>query len=116
MKRNSDLNLAIIRSADNSLAVKPDAPDQLLVTLEHPETGPALDVPQSDRVVGTAADDQPVVILEARDAPLVTVQCADELAGAGGPNLDGSVSTGGDDVLLIKVDNIHSRSGRKIIL
>ena len=80
------------------------------MTLEHAETGPALDVPESDGVVGTAADDQPVVVLEARNTPLVAVQCADKLTGACGPNLDGSVSTGRDNVLLIKVDNIHSRS------
>ena len=114
-KCNSDLDLAIIRSTDNPLAVKPDAPDQLLVTLQNPETSSALDVPEPDGVVGTSADDEPVVVLEARDTPLVTVQCADKLAGARGPNLDGSISTGGDDVLLIKVNYIHSRSETKNI-
>lgn len=45
------LYLAVIGATDNPLGVEPDAPDELLVPLEHPEAGPALDVPQADGVV-----------------------------------------------------------------
>ena len=109
------LYLSIVSSTDNPLGVESDAPHQLLVTLQHPETGAALDVPESDGVVAGATHHQPVVVLETRDASLVTIQRPHELAGAGGPHLDGSVSTGGDDVLLIKVNYIHSRSETKNI-
>ena len=81
------LDLPVVRSAHNPLAVEPDAPDELLVALEDPEAGAALDVPEPDGVVRAAADDQPVVVLQAGDASLVTVQSPHKLAGAGGPNL-----------------------------
>ena len=84
------LDLPVVRSAHNPLAVEPDAPDELLVTLEDPEAGAALDVPEPDGVVRAAADDQPVVVLQAGDASLVTVQSPHKLAGAGGPNLQQS--------------------------
>ena len=45
------LYLAVIGAADNPLGVEPDAPDELLVPLQHPEAGAALDVPQADGVV-----------------------------------------------------------------
>ena len=83
-----DFNLPIVGSTDNPLAVEPDAADQLLVALQDPETGPALDVPEPDGVVGAPADDQPVVVLQAGDASLVTVQSSHKLARAGGPDLD----------------------------
>ena len=82
-----DFNLPIVGSTDDPLAVEPDAADQLLVTLQDPETGPALDVPEPDGVVGAAADDQPVVVLQAGDASLVAVQGSHKLARAGGPDL-----------------------------
>ena len=85
-----DFNLAVVGSTDNPLAVEPDAAHQLLVALEDPETGAALDVPEPDGVVGATADDQPVVVLQAGDASLVTVQSPHKLAGAGGPNLQQS--------------------------
>ena len=81
------LDLPVVRSAHNPLAVEPDAPDELLVALEDPEAGATLDVPEPDGVVRAAADDQPVVVLQAGDASLVTVQSPHKLAGAGGPNL-----------------------------
>ena len=84
------LDLPVVRSAHNPLAVEPDAPDELLVALEDPEAGAALDVPEPDGVVRAAADDQPVVVLQAGDASLVTVQSPHKLAGAGGPNLQQS--------------------------
>ena len=85
-----DFNLPVVGSTDNPLAVESDAADQLLVSLQDPETGPALDVPEPDGVVGAPADDQPVVVLQAGDASLVTVQSPHKLAGAGGPNLQQS--------------------------
>ena len=84
------LDLPVVRSAHNPLAVEPDAPDELLVALEDPEAGATLDVPEPDGVVRAAADDQPVVVLQAGDASLVTVQSSHKLAGAGGPNLQQS--------------------------
>ena len=81
------LDLAVVGAADDPLAVEPDAPDELLVALEHPETRAALDVPQSDRVVGAAGDDEAVVVLQTRDAPLVPVQRPHELAARGVPDL-----------------------------
>ena len=125
-----DFNLAVVGSTDNPLAVEPDAAHQLLVALEDPETGAALDVPEPDGVVGATADDQPVVVLQAGDASLVSVQSSHKLARAGGPDLgrkirvrienqqeeakaahlDSSVSAGRDDVLLIKVDNVDGGS------
>ena len=126
-----DFNLPIVGSTDNPLAVEPDAAHQILVALQDPETGPALDVPEPDGVVGAAANYQPVVVLQAGDASLVAVQGSHKLARAGGPDLgqkilvrvenqqeeakaahlDSSVSAGRDDVLLIKVDNIDGSSG-----
>ena len=124
-----DFNLAVVGSTDDPLAVEPDAAHQLLVALEDPETGAALDVPEPDGVVGAAADDQPVVVLQAGDASLVSVQSSHKLARAGGPDLDqklrvsnenqqeakaahldSSVTAGRDDVLLIKVHNIDGGS------
>ena len=49
------LDFAIVRPADDPLAVEADAPDELLVALQHAEAGPALDVPQPDGVVRAAA-------------------------------------------------------------
>ena len=82
-----DFNLPVVSSTHDPLAVEPDATHQLLVALEDPETGPALDVPEPDGVVGAAADDQPVVVLQAGDASLVSVQSSHKLARAGGPDL-----------------------------
>ena len=87
--RVPDFDLPVVGSTDNPLAVEPDAAHQLLVALEDPETGAALDVPEPDGVVRAAADHQPVVVLEAGDAPLVAVQSSDKLTGAGGPDLGG---------------------------
>ena len=50
-----DFDLPIVGSTDDPLAVEADAPDELLVALQHAEAGPALDVPQPDGVVRTAA-------------------------------------------------------------
>ena len=80
--------LPVVGSTDNPLAVESDAADQLLVSLQDPETGPALYVPEPYGVVGAPADDQPVVVLQAGDASLVTVQSSHKLARAGGPDLD----------------------------
>ena len=85
-----DLYLPVVGSTDNPLAVKSDAADELLVALQYSEAGAALDVPEPDGVVRAAADDQPVVVLQAGDASLVTVQSPHKLAGAGGPNLQQS--------------------------
>ena len=82
-----DFNLSIVVSTDDPLAVEPDAAHQLLVALEDPETGAALDVPEPDGVVGAAADNQPVVVLQTGDASLVSVQSSHKLARAGGPDL-----------------------------
>ena len=79
--------LPVVGSTDNPLAVESDAADQLLVSLQDPETGPALDVPEPDGVVGAAADDEPVVVLQTGDASLVTVQSSHKLTRAGGPDL-----------------------------
>ena len=87
-----DFDLPVVRSTDNPLAVEPDAAHQLLVALEDPETGPALDVPEPDGVVGAAADNQPVVVLQTGDASLVSVQSSHKLARAGGPDLGRSPS------------------------
>ena len=48
---NPDLNFAIIGPTDNPLTVEPNAPDQLLVTLQGPQAGTTLNVPQPDGVV-----------------------------------------------------------------
>lgn len=109
MKRNY-LNFAVIGAAHNPLGVEPDAPDELLVALEHPEAGAALDVPQPDGVIGATGDHEPVVILQTGDSSLVTIEGPHKLARAGGPHLDGPVSTGRHDVLLVKINYIHSRS------
>ena len=82
-----DFDLPVVGSTDNPLAVEPDAAHQLLMALEDPETGAALDVPEPDGVVGAAADDQSIVVLEAGDASLVSIQSSHKLAGAGGPDL-----------------------------
>ena len=82
-----DLDLPIIGSTHNPLAIESDAADELLMALQDPETGAALDVPQPDGVVRAAADDQSVVVLEAGDASLVTIQSPHKLAGAGRPDL-----------------------------
>ena len=50
------------------------------------------------------------MVLQTGDAALVPVQRPHELAGAGGPDLDGAVPARGDDILLVKVHNVHSRS------
>ena len=88
------LYFAVVGSADNSLGVEPDAPDQLLVTLQHSQACSTLNVPQTDGVVRAATHHQPVVILETRDPSLVTIEGPHKLAGAGGPHLDGPVSAG----------------------
>ena len=49
------LDFAIVRPADDPLAVEADAPDELLVALQHAQARPALDVPQPDGVVRAAA-------------------------------------------------------------
>ena len=84
----TNLNFPIIRPAHNPLAVKSDAPDQLLVPLQGPQACPALNVPEPDGVVWAAADYQSVMILQAGYAPLVTVQRSHKLAGAGWPHLE----------------------------
>lgn len=68
------LDFPIVGPADNSLTVKPYTPDELLVPLQGPEAGPALDVPEPDGVVRTAAHHQPVVVLQTCDTPLVTIE------------------------------------------
>merc|ERR1719180_361290 len=80
------------------------------MTLKSSQAGSALDIPQTDCVVGAARYHQPVMVLQAGNAPLVTVQGAHKLAGARRPHLNGPVPTGRDDILVIKVNDIHSRS------
>ena len=119
-----DFDLPIVVSTHDPLAVEPDAADQLLVALQDPETGPALDVPEPDGVVGAAAHDEPVVVLQAGDASPVAVQSSHKLTRVGRPDLtrtefekikptttahlDGSVFAGRDDVLLILFHTIDS--------
>ena len=50
------------------------------------------------------------MILQTGDPSLVTVEGPHKLARAGGPHLDGPVSTGRHDVLLVKINYVHSRS------
>lgn len=50
------------------------------------------------------------MILQTGDPSLVTIEGPHKLAGAGGPDLDGPVPTGGHDVLLVKINYVHSRS------
>ena len=45
------LDLPVVRSTHDPLAVEPDASDELLVTLQHSEAGAALYVPEPDGVV-----------------------------------------------------------------
>ena len=45
-KTTSCLDLAVVSARDDPLGVEPDAPDELLVTLQDPQAGAALDVPQ----------------------------------------------------------------------
>ena len=80
------------------------------MALEHTEAGAALDVPQPDGVIGATGDHEPVVILQTGDPSLVTIEGPHKLARAGGPHLDGPVSTGRHDVLFVKINYIHSRS------
>ena len=101
-----DLDLAVVGAGHDPLGVEADAADQLLVALQDPQAGPALDVPEPDGVVRGAADHQAVVVLETSDPPLVAVESASELAGGGVPDLDGPVPGGADDVLLIEVHHV----------
>jgi hypothetical protein len=87
-----DLNFTIVSAGHDPFVVEPDAADELLVTLEDPETRSTFDVPQPDGVVRRSANDQIVLILEACDAPLMTVERSDEFAGRGIPHLDRSVA------------------------
>lgn len=103
-----DFDLAVVRPADNPLVVEPDAPHQLLVSLEDPQTGTTLHVPKSDGVVRTSTDNEFVPVLEARDAPLVSVQGSDKFAGRRVPHLDGSVTRRRHDVVEVKVDDVDS--------
>merc|ERR1719234_2403413 len=80
------------------------------MTLKSSQAGAAFNIPKSNRVVRAARHHQPVMVLKAGDAPLVTIQGAHKLAGARRPYLDGPVPTGGDDILVIEVNDIHSRS------
>ena len=50
------------------------------------------------------------MILQTGDPSLVTIEGPHKLTGAGGPHLDGPVPAGGNDVLLVKINYIHSRS------
>ena len=50
------------------------------------------------------------MILQTGDPSLVTIEGPNKLTGAGGPHLDGPVPAGGNDVLLVKINYIHSRS------
>lgn len=61
-------------------------------------------------IVRTAADHEPVAILETRDATLVPVECPHKLATRRVPHLDGPVSACRHDVFLIKVHNVDSGS------
>merc|ERR1719458_1711435 len=105
-----NLDLAVVSARDDPLGVEPDAPDELLVTLQDPQAGAALDVPQPDRVVARAGDHEAVVVLQAGDAPLVPIQRPNKLAGTRVPDLDGPVARGGYDVLLVKVDDVDRGS------
>lgn len=61
-------------------------------------------------IVRTAADHEPVAILETRDATLMPVECPHKLATRRVPHLDGPVSACRHDVFLIKVHNVDSGS------
>ena len=50
------------------------------------------------------------MILQTGDTSLVPIEGPHKLTGAGGPHLDGPVPAGRHDVLLIKINYIHSRS------
>ena len=50
------------------------------------------------------------MILQTGDPSLVTIEGPHKPTGAGGPHLDGPVPAGGNDVLLVKINYIHSRS------
>lgn len=61
-------------------------------------------------IVRTAANHEPVAILETRDATLVPVECPHKLATRRVPHLDGSVSACRHDVFFIKVHNVNGGS------
>ena len=82
------LYLAIRGPTDNPVVVQPDAAHQTLMSLQNPETGPDLDVPQSDCSVRAATDHQPVLVLQGGDSFLVTFQSSNRLVSTGGPNLE----------------------------
>lgn len=61
-------------------------------------------------IVRTAADHEPVAILETRDATFMPIECPHKLATRRVPHLDGPVSACRHDVFLIKVHNVDSGS------
>ena len=66
------------------------------------------DIP--DRVVRRAWNNEIFSILKTRNASLVSIQCSDKLAVGSIPNFDASISRCRDDVLLVKINDIDSRS------
>ena len=99
----------VVGTADDVLAVEPDAAHELLVALEYAQAGAALDVPESNRIVAAAAYDQPIAILKAGDATLVSAERAHELARRCVPNFDRAVAARRHNVLLVEVDDVHRR-------
>ena len=50
--RETRLDLSVVGARDDPLGVEADAPDELLVALQHAQARPALDVPQLKIVFG----------------------------------------------------------------
>lgn len=85
--RKARENAPVISTADDPLAVESNTPDEFLMTLQHPEAGPILDVPETNCVVTATTHHQVAVILQARDAPPVPIQCSHKLAACCAPHL-----------------------------
>ncbi len=50
------------------------------------------------------------MILQTGDATLVAVERPDEFARRGVPDFDGAIAGGGNDVLVVEVDDVDSRA------
>lgn len=85
--------LPIISSTNDVFTVKAYASNEFFVALEDAQAGAALNVPESDGVVAATANDQPVPVLQTRDATLVSVESAYELAARRIPDFDSPIAT-----------------------
>ncbi len=70
----------------------------------------ALNVPQSNRIVAAPTDHEAIAILETGDSTLVTAECAYEFARGRIPYFDSPVTTSRHYVLLVEIDDVHSRT------